>query len=252
MALHSEYAAGELARIQATIGRPEIARVLFKPRVDLATVQDFTNMILSQLKIAPASAGVVCDFSQVPSEQIGPWATQLWGNAISELAAADEALGNVFKSGQGFVPTDPAAITLYKRSFAENFLFFAWIYGWGGTPGDATNCFTARIVSLGKVILIENLQSARNGKPGGWGLLDAVVEVIRPIASAAGQRVKTVATNARVEAAFRRRGFVDSSTTAEMEHSAKAIPLELPVTSIAPPESHSPVTNWRPEPKTGD
>ena len=205
--------------------------MLFKPRVDHATVDAFTTMILCRLKVAPESVGMVSDFAQVPPEQIGPWATQLWGNTISELAIADEALGKVFRSGQGFVPTDPAAIGLYKRSLAEKFHFFAWIFGWEGTPGDAANCFTARVVSLDKVILIENLQSARNGQPGGWGLLDAVVEGIRPIASAAGQRVKTVATNARVEAAFRRRGFVDSSTAAEMEHSAKATPLELPLTS---------------------
>lgn len=231
MAFHSKHAAAELAQIQATIGRPEVARVLFKPRVDLVTIQDFANVILNQLKVAPASAGVVYDFTQVPPEQVGPWATQMWSNAISELAVANETLGRVFRSGQGFVPTDLTAITLYKQSFAENFLFFAWIYGWGGMPGDATNCFTARIVNLGKVILIENIQSARNGQPGGWGLLDAVIEGIRPIAGATGQRVKTVATNARVEAALRRRGFVDSSTTTEMEHSAKATPLELPFTS---------------------
>lgn len=229
MALHFEHAAGELARVRATIGRPAVARVLFKPRVDIATVQGFTNMILCRLKAEPTSMGVIYDFEEVPPEQLGPWATQLWSNTISELAVADETLGKVFRSGQGFVPTDPAAIALYKRSLSENFHFFAWMFGWGGTRGDAANSFTARIVCLDKIILIENLQAARNGQSGGWGLLDAVVDGIRPIAAAGGQRVKTVATNARVEAAFRRRGFVDSSSSAEMEHSANARPLELPI-----------------------
>lgn len=231
MALHSEQAAAELARIQATMGRPEVARVLFKPRVDQETVHAFTSSILAHLKAVPASVGVVDDFARVPADRIGPWAAQLWCNAISELALADETLGKVFRSGQGFVPTDPSAIILYKRCLAERFHFFAWIYGWGGAPGDTANCFTARLVSLDHVILIENLESKRNGESGGWGLLDAVVEGLRPIANATGQRMKTVATNARVEAAFRRRGFADSPTAVEMEHSAKATVLELPPTS---------------------
>jgi hypothetical protein len=217
----------QLDRIRTIIGQPDTAKILFKPRVDAETVEAFTSAILSRLKIHPVNFGAVCDFAKLHPTQIGPWATQLWANTISELANTDEELGKAFREGGGLVPTDPATVKLYKRKLAERFHFFVWIFGWGAAVGDTTNCFTARLIVLDGVIRIEDIQSKRNGLAGGWGLLDAVVDGVRLIAGATGQRVKTVATSDKIELAFRRRGFVDQVDEDRMEHSTNARPLEL-------------------------
>lgn len=231
MGSHSRDAVAQIDRIRSTIGQPDVANALFKPRVDDETKTAFTSAIVNRLTICPADFGAICDFTKLHPTQIESWASQLWTNTISELAATDADLGKAFRDGGGFVPTDPSTVNLYKRKLAERFHFFVWIYGWGKAIGDATNCFTARLIILDGVIRIEDLQAKRNGQPGGWGLMDAVVDSIRQIAAATGQRVKTVATNDQVERAFRRRGFIDQFDADKSEHSANARPLELRTTA---------------------
>lgn len=217
----------ETERIRSTIGRPEVARAVLRPRVAPAEAQGIAAAIRSHLKVKPASSGVACDFANVPASQVTSFATRIWANAISELACVDEELGEALREGAGFVPSDPKRQALYNRKMDERFRFFAWIFGWGGAVGDANNCYTVRLLVLDSVIRIEDLQAKRNGEPGGWGLLNATVEAVRLFALRNGQRLKTTATNTRIENGFRRLGFATAPDASLAEHGPNAKHLEL-------------------------
>lgn len=221
--------AADAERIGDTIGRIDVARVLFKPRVDGETVALIASAVINGLKIEPASINVISDMAQLPPERIRPWATQCWVNTVGELAATDAELQKALREGNGYVPTNPAIIQLYRRKLAEKFHCFLWIAGWRGAVGDFQNCFTIRLLVLDGVIRIEDLQAMHDGQPCGWGVLDSAVNGVRHIALATNQRVKTVATNERIEQAFRRRGFVDPPDGVNFIHTEKARPLELPL-----------------------
>lgn len=223
---HEGLTAADLSRLSTTIGRLEIAQVLFKPRVDQETVEAIAKAVLSGLKIQPASVNLVADMAQLPADRIGPWAAQAWVNIVGELCATDSEMARAFTSGGGYLPSDPATIMLYRRKLSDRFFCFLWLVGWRADVGDFDNCFTVRLVVLDSVIRIEDLQAKLDGQSGGWGVLDAVVNGVRAVAAATGQRVKTIATNHRVEQAFRRRGFIDSISD-KYTHTAKARSLEL-------------------------
>jgi len=227
MANHGRLDPADAERIGSTIGQVEIARLLFKPRVDGETVALIADAVLGGLKVQPASINVVSDMAQLPPDRVKSWATQCWVNVIGELAASDPELEKAFRAGGGYLPTNPAVIKLYKRKLAEKFHCFVWIVGWRGAVGDFGNCFTIRLLVLDGVIRIEDLQAKLDGQPGGWGILDSTIDGTRRVALATNQRVRTVATNDRIEQAFRRRGFVDPVDGANFVHTEKARPLEL-------------------------
>lgn len=216
----------DIDRLRATIGQVEVASVLFKPRVDAETVAAIASAVLNRLRIEPASVTLVSDMAQLPPDRASSWAAQAWVNVVGELCGTDSEMARAFASG-GYIPSDPTTILLYKRKLAARFVCFLWLVGWRGAVGDFANCFTVRLLVLDTVIRIEDLQAKLEGQTGGWGLLDATVEGMKLIASAGNQRVKTIATNDRVEQAFRRRGFVDSVSN-QHTHTKKARPLELP------------------------
>lgn len=225
--------AADAESIGNTIGRIDAARVLFKPRVDAETVTLIAGAVINGLKIEPASINVISDMAQLPPERVKSWATQCWVNVVGELAATDAEMEKRLGEGHGYVPTNPAVIQLYKRKLAEKFHCFLWIVGWRGAFGDVQNCFTIRLLVLDGVIRIEDLQAKLDGQPGGWGVLDSTVNGVRHIALATKQRIKTVATNERIEQAFRRRGFVDPPDAANFVHTEKARPLELPLNQLS-------------------
>lgn len=209
-----------MEKIGALVGRVEAASALFKPRVDTETVEAIAKAMLQGLKVAPTSVTGVADMAQLPSDRVKPWATQTWINVVTELNASDPEMKEALAK-YGYLPSDPAAIALYKRKLNERFICFLWIFG-----GDFANCFTIRLLVFTNAIRIEDLQATLDGKPGGWGILDSTVNGAKLLASATKQWIRTVATNQRVEEAFRKRGFVDA--TGDFAHTAKARPLELP------------------------
>jgi hypothetical protein len=234
MQQHGRMAPGDVDRLGASIGQEAVATVLFKPRIDAEAIEAIASAVLDGLKVQLASVNLVAHIDRLPPDRIASWATQVWINVVGELTATDPEMAHAFASG-GYLPRDPAMIQLYKRKLAARFLCFLWLVGWRGKVGDFANCFTVGLVLLDRVIRIEDLQANFDGQPGGWGLLDATVEGVKRLAAVTQQRVKTIATNEQVDGAFKRRGFVVSTSDQHM-YTEKVHPLELPASppSIEP------------------
>src|SRR5690606_17553502 len=98
------------------------------------------SAVLGELKLEPSTVAVVSDMSELPPDRVASWATQCWLNVVGELCAVDPEMEKAFSAGNGYLPSDPVVVALYKKKLAERFFCFLWIAGWRGAVSDMANC----------------------------------------------------------------------------------------------------------------
>lgn len=115
--------AADAENVGSTIGKLEVAKVLFKPRFDAESMSAIARAVLNGLRVEPASVTVVANMAQLPPERVKSRATQCWVNVGGELAASDVEMDGAVRDS-GYLPTHPATIMLYKRKLAQKFHCF--------------------------------------------------------------------------------------------------------------------------------
>ncbi len=217
----------ELVVIKNTVGALQNAQRLFQPRVERNDIEALVSTLMPRLARPPNRAHLIVDMKELPEARRSEWAAQCWINTISEALRHDPAFRHAHEQHGSYAPRSKEAATPYIRAIDKSFQFFVWLVGWGGETGDVRNSFTLRMIFLSTAVLIENLQATTDGVPGGWGILDATVDLARNFGAQAGIPVRVIATNDQIGGALRRRGFSDPVAEPSLVYSSRARPLLL-------------------------
>ena len=205
-----ERIASERQRLTELVGARENAEMLFAPKVSDADVSTAGAMVLQHLDFVTGTNALFSKCQKLSTKDVSEWAPRIWANTVAHLASVDPAVKAILLKHNSCLPDDDAAHTLLLGKVYTAFSFFLWVVASPVRPLDPNNCCILKIVILQDVLLLENINSIKNGAPGGWGWLDKSIAGLGQIAKAFDiRRIKAVATNERVYQAFLHRGFRD-------------------------------------------
>lgn len=227
MRLEELFVAGERRRLRSIVGCIENASVLFAPKICDDQAINAGGTVLQHLGFESGTNAIYSRCEKLPAHEVAEWASQMWANTVAHLASIDPEVRNILLQHKTCLPEDEDVQKALLEKVHASFAFFLWLIASPTRPTDHGNYCLLKFVVLNDVILLENINSARNGVPGGWGWLDKSISGLRQIGDAYEiRKLKVIATNERVCRAFLNRGF---------KHVPPVHGLELIVTGFAEP-----------------
>ena len=220
----------ERKRLVAFVGNRENAPLLFKPRLTHSDVQQCGHAVLQHVGFPGGTNVVTSDFTRMSDTDVAEWGMRCWANTLAHLCETDVHVRTTIQKHRTYLPNDSQAVELLLEKVRGMFVVFVWLLASPARPLDMNESCYVKFIVLSDVILLENVQAKHAGGYGGFGLVDKTIAGLREVAEAFGiRRIKAVATNERVYAAFLKRGFRDQLEVAglqrHIEHYAK--PVEL-------------------------
>lgn len=222
--------AAERKRLAAFVGNRENAPLLFKPRLTHSDVELCGQAVLQHIGFPGGTNVAASDFNRMSDADVAEWGMRCWANTLAHLCETDAQVRAAIQKHQTYLPNDSKALELLIEKVRGAFVVFAWIIASPVRPLDMNESCYVKFIVLSDVILLENIQAKHAGINGGWGLLDKTIAGLREVAEAFGiRRIKAVATNERVYAAFLKRGFRDQQRVDGFERHVEkfARPIEL-------------------------
>lgn len=200
----------ERTKITEFVGGRANASNLFVSKMHDADAEWVGRTILGRLNFVNGDNALYTNFDCLSDEQVSQWATQCWANTIAHLCQVDAEVRAVVSCHRSMLPDDAAAQELLIKKVLRAFGFFLWLLAGPTKPLSQTNVCVIKLIVLHDALLLEEIQSIRDGTPGGWGLLDKTISGLRDVGRGLEIKViKAIATNKQVYNAFLRRGFRD-------------------------------------------
>lgn len=134
------------------------------------------------------------------------WANRIVLNTIARISLDDPALAKVAELRGINAPECQTALRAHWRGFVM-------AAAYPTETVDFANYVLFALIFLKDTVLIEQVQSQRNGKPGGWNLIQILVIHLASCTGALGVRsLHTSATNPRAATLFAKNGFTELQT----------------------------------------
>lgn len=232
MTLSDDTPAAERRKLAEFVGTRENASALFQSRVEDTAVEWSGQLVLQRLDFVNGFNACYWNFDRMSDSDVTDWGMRCWANTVAHLCGTDAEVRTTFLLHKTTLPNDGAALELFMGKVRSAFRFFLWILTSPERPFTMENSCYIKFIVLKDAILLENIQAKREGRFGGWGLLDKIIDGLREVAAGFEiSQIKAIATNERVYRALLRRGFRDQDQveglTRHVENYSKPVELLL-------------------------